>query len=238
MSAVNAMERSMSIDQLDDLVAERLDWVARISSGVAHELGNLVLVASIVEPDKGADSHGSAAGDKPANPIQLLRAVLEGLELWRRQNDDKVRPCTLKQWWARHGYMLRHLLAPPARLMVVNATESRMIDAATLCRSLAALIVAIDAQVRPLERVTLTIGERESDDFIRMTVETAPTQLTSDFVIPTAARHALTSDVDGDESIGLSDHQVEMTIRSLPTDAELKTVRAEAPPAATRSSRE
>jgi hypothetical protein len=187
MTAHAHAHKSVSLASLDALLVDRLDWTSRFASAMAHDLGNLALIASMLRPER----NGFEGEDPMDALVKQVRFAIGAMDVWREGRAIEDRQCTLKDWWLRHGRMVRQFLPSSVRMILANPADDLDIDAVVLCKTLAGVFVAMDAQIDPLERVAVSVHPCSTSVSTCVSIEASPGAAPDGFVIPTLVRTLL-----------------------------------------------
>jgi hypothetical protein len=182
----------MTQAQLDALVCERLAWVARFASSVSHDLGNVVLFSPTPQPiDSEMPEALRRCRQSQADLIAQFRQLLAGMSVWR--DSEGVKPIALspKAWWTAYGSMIRQFVSPDARVALASAGDDCLLDSKRLARIMSGMLVAIDAQVDGLARVTVRIGRDSRSGDIALTIAVSPRTKMQALILPTSVKRLL-----------------------------------------------
>lgn len=184
--------------RLDAIVSQRLEWVARFASSVAHDLGNIVLFSSAPR-DSGAEASDELQRWRKlhANLTSHLKQVLSTMILWRDPAAAEPRGVAVKAWWGSHGSLLRQFTPPEARLSLASTSADAVVDAADLIRIVPAALIAIDAQVRPLKQVILGVSEGKEAGELELVFAVSPGVPPRPLLMPSMVNERLVGAADG-----------------------------------------
>jgi hypothetical protein len=181
MNAQALAHQAISLASLDAHLSDRLDWASRFASATAHDLGNIALIASMLRPQRAVLEDV----DPMDGLVKQVRCAIGSMDVWRSGRAAEDRQCTLKDWWLQHGRMVRQFLPPSARMILANPADDWNIDAVVLCKALAGVFVAMEAQIKPLERVAVSVQPCSSGAHACVSIEIFPGAVPIHFVIPT-----------------------------------------------------
>jgi hypothetical protein len=78
MTAHAHAHKSVSLASLDALLVDRLDWTSRFASAMAHDLGNLALIASRLRPER----NGFEGEDPMDALVKQVRFAIGAMDVW------------------------------------------------------------------------------------------------------------------------------------------------------------
>jgi hypothetical protein len=179
--------------ELDAIVAQRFEWVARFASAVSHEVGNIVLFAEAADPDAALSDDVREFRKQYAYLIQHFRELLRTLGIWKTAELQRGRQASVTVWWRAQGGFIRQFVRRTVPVTLTSSVaENRVIDPVLLTRAIASLIVAVDLQSEKLERLALEAAV-EGHDGKRVCIAFKATPARSDhsFLIPSAVKELM-----------------------------------------------
>lgn len=168
------MSKLVSQAELDAVVTQRLEWVARCASAFSHDIGNFVLFAEAADPD---DSPADSSTLTPYRQlVEHFRSMLKSLNVWKYADAQRDRRLPVAEWWRVYGGMIRQFVPRSVRVELrSSAPASQTIQSEVLTRLASAMLIAFDAQVELLERISLHAAMDQGDDGVRLDISITPT---------------------------------------------------------------